>query len=45
VVPKLYRGCKKEFPEKRKQDLMLGFEAKMGLRRKKKLSKKELSTM
>jgi hypothetical protein len=39
-MPKLYRGCKKEFPEKRKYDLMLGFETKTGLRRKKKISKK-----
>jgi hypothetical protein len=44
VVPKLYRGCKREFPKEEEQDLMLGFEAKTGMRKRKRLSKRELST-
>ena len=43
MVPTLYRGCKRELPKREEQDLMLGFEAKMGMRKRKRLSKRELS--
>ena len=43
MVPKLYRGRKRELPKREEQDLMLGFEAKTGMRKRKRLSKRELS--